>query len=161
MVFRLLFANRSKLLSIGCVSSQIFTVVWQYTVIPRFWRPRFWRPSQIGDFIYLVSSWAHLLHTYNLDFGDFDFGDLNFDRSQKSPKSRDDCTVILTTNSQWAAMRTYEKSQIGWIVYQMKVWVFRWKLSNFICPRYLQNNFYDVFELSYFYAKFSFFIIFM
>ena len=63
------------------------------TVIPRFWRPRFWRPSQIGDFIYLVSSWAHLLHTYNLDFGDFDFGDLNFDRSQKSPKSRDDCTV--------------------------------------------------------------------
>ena len=69
------------------------------TVIPRFWRPRFWRPqfwrpSQIGDFIYLVSSWAHLLHTYNLDFGDFDFGDLNFDRSQKSPKSRDDCTIV-------------------------------------------------------------------
>ena len=58
----------------------------EYTVIPRFWRPRFWRPLQIGDFIYLVSSWAHLLHTYNLDFGDFDFGDLNFDRSKKSPK---------------------------------------------------------------------------
>ena len=64
------------------------------TVIPRFWRPWFWRPSQIGDIIYLVSSWAHLLHTYNLDFGDFDFGDVNFARSQKSPKSRDDCTYL-------------------------------------------------------------------
>ena len=42
--------------------------------------------ATLGDFIYLVSSWAHLLHTYNLDFGDFDFGDLNFDRSKKSPK---------------------------------------------------------------------------
>ena len=78
-------SNRNSLMSSAALS----------TVIPRFWRPRFWRPSQIGDFIYLVSSWAHLLHTYNLDFGDFDFGDLNFDRSQKSPKSRDDCTAKL------------------------------------------------------------------
>ena len=65
------------------------------TVIPQFWRPWFWRPSPIGDIIYLVSSWAHLLHTYNLDFGDFDFGDVNFARSQKSPKSRDDCNQFF------------------------------------------------------------------
>ena len=67
--------------------------VFQYlesTVIPRFWRP-----LQIGDIIYLVSSWAHLLQTYNLDFGDFKFGDVNFARSQKSPKSRDDCNQFF------------------------------------------------------------------
>ena len=44
---------------------------------------------------YSVNSWAHLLHTYNLDFGDFDFGDVNFAWSQKSPKSRDDCILGL------------------------------------------------------------------
>ena len=79
-------------LSFSGINTTLLGFPKRYTVIPRFWRPRFWRPSQIGDFIYLVSSWAHLLHTYNLDFGDFDFGDLNFDRSKKSPKSRDDCT---------------------------------------------------------------------
>ena len=66
------------------VSSQLCN---KYTLIPRFWQPRFWRPSQIGDFIYLVSSWAHLLHTYNLDFGD-----LNFDR----PKNRQNRGMTVT-----------------------------------------------------------------
>ena len=58
--------------------------------------PRFWRPLQIGDFIYLVSSCAYLLHTYNLKFGDFEFGNLNFAQPKTLPKSRDYCTYLQT-----------------------------------------------------------------
>ena len=40
--------------------------------------PWFWQPLKIGDFIYLVSSSAQLLHAYDLGFGYFEIGDLNF-----------------------------------------------------------------------------------
>ena len=127
-------------------------MAYQGTVIPQFWRPWFWRPSQIGDIIYLVSSWAHLLHTYNLDFGDFDFGDVNFARSQKLPKSRDDCIVILKIK--WTKQNIFfrhiflQKNGIFYLIFRFYFlqsfnnslfWLFKSEgfnyLSHTFCPR--------------------------